>query len=615
MSRYDLNEVQNEFIDYCTDFIMTNQRNKKKVPVICSPCGIGKTTTIKKLISKVLSDDDLPGMIFVTDTIKALEEVAADNIDNISLLTQENLSTEITAQKSKKILLMTSQRYFNLIAEEINELLVWDGGRRTKIIIDERAQVFKQTNINLKNLNEIDTAIENGIDNQFPDEKAWCKDQWRKLRQHLEDAMYSYEQLCAGRLELWHKDSWGTITEDNTRFFAFLEKYKSELNMKYQLFFTDLQAVTQIVTDGAIFYCQKRNKKRINAKSTEKYDKSFSVIRDNSSTLNNVAADVFVLDATADITPDYQLPYFNIIKNPRFNMDLSNLEIKIIDVQTSKQAITANTQKAKKRIATIKKIIEEEKAGKQKTAVFTYTENENQFVDIADDDRADNGRLEKLTGHFGRLHGSNKYRNADLIAHVGLNRQPHINYFLIDSIVSSYNELNDIRNKSLIEQVTLLNEWMKPNGKISTGDTMMKSLLVDFEQNIFRSAIRKRDNTKVTVLLFCDCRIFRKLIYLMRGRYEKLGATIKEIVHPAFGVSDALARKGETNTQKIINWMKQQKDGTIFKIAQMKKETGLTDKNVDKVKDNNKSIHELFNQMKTEKRGYYQIKMELLNSL
>ena len=385
MSRYDLNEVQNEFIDYCTDFIMTNQRNKKKVPVICSPCGIGKTTTIKKLISKVLSDDDLPGMIFVTDTIKALEEVAADNIDNISLLTQENLSTEITAQKSKKILLMTSQRYFNLIAEEINELLVWDGGRRTKIIIDERAQVFKQTNINLKNLNEIDTAIENGIDNQFPDEKAWCKDQWRKLRQHLEDAMYSYEQLCAGRLELWHKDSWGTITEDNTRFFAFLEKYKSELNMKYQLFFTDLQAVTQIVTDGAIFYCQKRNKKRINAKSTEKYDKSFSVIRDNSSTLNNVAADVFVLDATADITPDYQLPYFNIIKNPRFNMDLSNLEIKIIDVQTSKQAITANTQKAKKRIATIKKIIEEEKAGKQKTAVFTYTENENQFVDIADD--------------------------------------------------------------------------------------------------------------------------------------------------------------------------------------------------------------------------------------
>ena len=611
MSRYNLlNEIQKEFIDYCTDIIMSDQNNRKKVPVICSPCGIGKTTTIKELISKVLEDKELPGMIFVTDTIKALEDVAAEHLNDISLLTQENLSTELTAQKEKKVLLMTSQRYFNMIAEEINQLLFWDGGRRTKIIIDERAQVFRQTNINLKNLNDIDTAIENGIDNQYPEEKAWCKDQWRKLRQHLEDAMYSYEQLCTGRLELWHNDSWGSITDDNTRFYGFLEKYRTELNIKYQLFFTDLQAVAQIVTDGAIFYCQKR-KKRVNAKSSEKYDKSFSVIRDNSSSLNNVAADVYVLDATADITPDYQLPYFDIIKNPKFDMDLSCLNIKIIDVQTSKQAITVNTPKAKKRIATIKKIIEEEKSGNSKTAIFTYTETESQFMDVAYEDKT-NGIY---TGHFGRLHGSNKYRNADLVAHVGLNRQPHINYFLIDSVINSYNELQEIKKKSLLEQVVLFNDWMKPSGKIALGDTMMKSLLVDFEQNIFRSAIRNRDNTKVTVLLFCDCRVFRKLIYLMRGRYEKLGATIIEIVHPAFGVSDALARKGETNTQKIIKWLKQQKNGTVFKIAQMKKETGLTDKNVDKVKENNKSIHELFDQMKTQKRGYYQIKVELLDSL
>ena len=165
MSTYKLNEIQKSFVDYCTDIIMSDQKNKKKVPVISSPCGIGKTTTIKELISKVLEDKELPGMIFVTDTIKALEDVAAEHLNDISLLTQENLSTELTAQKGKKVLLMTSQRYFNMIADEINQLLFWDGGRRTKIIIDERAQVFKQTNINLKNLNDIDTAIENGIDN------------------------------------------------------------------------------------------------------------------------------------------------------------------------------------------------------------------------------------------------------------------------------------------------------------------------------------------------------------------------------------------------------------------------------------------------------------------
>lgn len=607
MSTYKLNEIQKSFVDYCTDIIMSDQNNKKKVPVISSPCGIGKTTTIKELISKVLEDKELPGMIFVTDTIKALEDVAAEHINDISLLTQDNISTELTAQKGKKVLLMTSQRYFNMIADEINQLLFWDGGRRTKIIIDERAQVFKQTNINLKNLNDIDTAIENGIDNQYPDEKAWCKDQWRKLRQHLEDAMYSYEQLCTGRLELWHKDSWRTITDDNTRFFAFLEKYKSELRYKYQLFFTDLQAVTQIVTDGAIFYCQKR-KKRVNAKSSEKYDKSFSVIRDNSSTLNNVAADVFVLDATADITPEYQLPYFEIIKNPKFDMDLSCLNIKIIDVQTSKQAITVDTPKAKKRIATIKKIIENEKTGDRKTAIFTYSEIENQFMDVAYDDKT-NGLF---TGHFGRLHGSNKYRDADIVAHVGLNRQPHINYFLIDSIVNSYNELQEIKKQSLLEQVALFNDWMKPGGKIALGDTMMKSLLVDFEQNIFRSAIRKRDNTKVTVLLFCDCRVFKKLIYLMRGRYEKLGANIIEIDNPSFGIATTMNRKKESNSKKVIRWLNSLDDGTVFKTADLYKGTGLDHKQFSKVKEKNQSIRNYFSQTAYEKRGTYKVDKELL---
>ena len=591
-------EQQEEFIDYCLK-VITAKYPQKKVKALCFPPGIGKTTTLKKLIKRVLNIDTMPGMIVVTDLVDALKELAEGHESEVALLQQENLGLEMQTQKSKKILFMTTQRYFAMSAEEISAFLPWDGGRRSKIIIDEKAQTLTQTNINLKNLNDIDTALVNGIDNLYPDDKAWCISEWRNFRQHLETVMDTYETMCKGRLEVWHKDSRCCITANDERFYAFLEKYSAELKRKNQLFFSDLKAIHQIITDGAIFHCQKRGNKK-SASSGEKYDKSFSVIRDNSSTLNQFkTADVFILDATADITPDYQFPYIEIIKDKKFDTDLSNLTIEIIDVQTSKTAIATNTAKAKGYIAGIKSIIAKE-AVNHKTAIFTYSEIENQFSSLG------------MTGHFGRLHGSNEYRQCDCIAHVGLNRAPHINYFLLDAMVSPYNDLEEIKKLPPLEQIPRLDNWLKPNGLIAKGETMMKSLLVDFEQNIFRSAIRNRTGTPVKILLFCDCRTFSSFILRMRGRYTPLGATIIETKHPIFSAVKAQNRNKDTNTKKILYWISAHDDGYIFKTKELYQDTGLDNKKVSKVREKNSGIDNMFHQMETGKKGYYKIDKSLI---
>ena len=105
MANYKLTDIQNEFIEYCTDIIMT-QPKSDKIPVICSPCGIGKTTALKQLINTFLKTNESPGAIVVTDTIGGLEDIAKDYRNNVSLLTSDNVSTEMSAQRSKKIFLM-----------------------------------------------------------------------------------------------------------------------------------------------------------------------------------------------------------------------------------------------------------------------------------------------------------------------------------------------------------------------------------------------------------------------------------------------------------------------------------------------------------------------------
>lgn len=57
---------------------------------------------------------------------------------------------------------------------------------------------------------------------------------------------------------------------------------------------------------------------------------------DNKNKFLSVEAKIFGLDGTADISPDYDLDYINLIDCKQYRRKLSNLNIQLIDVPTDK---------------------------------------------------------------------------------------------------------------------------------------------------------------------------------------------------------------------------------------------------------------------------------------
>ena len=604
-----LNSLQNEFIDESIKTILADYNEEEpKVRVLCYPPGIGKTTSLKLLIKKVLEDDKLPAVIIVTDLINALSELAAGHMDQVAFLTADTLKDQITTIREKKILMMTTQRYFNM-GETDFQYFYWKNGKRKKVIIDEKALLFNQRTIDIENLNNIDTALNKGIDNLNQSEKEWCVNQWRRFREHLENVADEYESECNGRLEVWHTDKWKTITEDDDRFERFVNKYSSTVREIYPQAFGDIQAIFQLIRDGSLFQCQKRSSRGLKAK--ECYHKSFSIIADNSAKLTQPDADVFILDATGDITPEYKLQFFKIIKSDKYNPDLSNLTIEIVDINTSKQSIGFGTKGALSKISSIQQTLENAKEG-HKLAVFTYAMIEKDFSATAST-LTIKGQQMPMVGHFGNLHGRNDFQRCDIVAHVGLNRLPNICYFLLDSMINSHNNLDEIKKMPQERQIIELDKWLNANGEITKSDTMTETILADFEQNIFRSAIRKYDGTPTKVYLFCDFRVYKKLLLKIRGRYEPLGAKVIKSSKPvALGVQETMNRAGNSNSKKIIEWLRNLKDGQTFKIKELCDATGLSNQQIKNARARNKSLNTMFYQMETGRRGYYEVKRKLL---
>ena len=610
-----LNSLQNEFIDESIKTILADYNEEEpKVRVLCYPPGIGKTTSLKLLIDKVLSDEKLPAIIVVTDLVNALSELAAGHMDQVAFLTADTLRDQIQTIKDKKVLMMTTQRYFNMDDSEFRYFFSWQVSKRKKVVIDEKALIFNQRSIDIENLNNIDTALVKGIDNINQTEKEWCVLQWRRLREHLESVANKYENKCDGRLEVWHKDEWRTKTEDDDRFERFVNKYSSTIREIYPQTFDDLKAINQLIRDGSLFQCQKRSSRGLKAK--ERYHKSFSVISDNSDKLtqphNYAKADVFILDATGDLTAEYKLPYFKIIKSEKYDPNLSSLTIEAVDINTSKQAIGFGTKGALNKIDSIKQTLENAKVGGHKLAVFTYAMIEKDFSATAST-LTIKGQQIPMVGHFGSLHGRNDFKNCDIVAHVGLNRLPNINYFLLDSMISPHNDFEDIKKLQQDQQIIRLDKWLSAKGEITRSDTMMESLLADFEQNIFRSSIRKYDGTPTKIYLFCDFRIYKSLLLKIRKRYEPLGATIIKSSKPvALGVQETMDRAGNSNSKIIIKWLQTLKDGQTFKMKELCDSTVLTNTQVRNARLRNKSLNIMFYQMETNRRGYYKINKKLL---
>jgi len=146
---------------------------------------------------------------------------------------------------------------------------------------------------------------------------------------------------------------------------------------------------------------------------------------------------------------------------------------------------------------------------------------------------------------------------------------------------------------------------------------MLRCMLADFEQNIFRLAIRNYSNTEhVHIWTFYNVEdnLYKSLSYMIENRYRPYGVTFEYEDKPEeLKIEEIKSRKPPngkkmTNAQKIIEWCDNQEFGKVFKINELLHDTGLSNDDLKKVKKNNPTINELFISMKTDKKGYYRTK-------
>ena len=97
---------------------------------------------------------------------------------------------------------------------------------------------------------------------------------------------------------------------------------------------------------------------------------------------------------------------------------------------------------------------------------------------------------------------------------------------------------------------------------------------------------------------------------MIKSRYEPLGAVVNVVDTPIeFRLFKTIDRKENKDTfpQKIVKWVSSKNKDYQFHISELKSDLQLTDRQLERIKRNNPAIKELFQKMKTNKKGYYKI--------
>ena len=346
---------------------------------------------------------------------------------------------------------------------------------------------------------------------------------------------------------------------------------------------------------GALFRCQK-----VGAGAGD-YIKDFNLIIDNTKKIVDVGMKAFVFDATGEYANEYDRECFEIVECNQFRRNLEPLTIDVVNINTSRYALTRKTNKD----AVIQTMIDEIKAEKSDDAVvFTYKAIERQFAEYV-----------RNTAHFGDIRGRNDLK-ASRYYQIGLNRLPTHMYLLMLSMCEEYGYVEEYQhyfNLDPKEQIEIFHK--KTQAKNMDADIKYvfdRAMLEDIEQNIMRSTLRDHSNTEpVHYTLHFDTTEMRELCDIILFRFGVCGASVEVLDKPlALQLLQTKTRKApqgkkETNAQKILRFIDGLQHGETFKVSDMLKTIGLSNQQWRDAKKDNKALAQRLNQMQTETKGYY----------
>ncbi len=640
LPEYGFDEKQMQFFKDTFEIITTN-RDTDKVTCFANRCGIGKSTFIHTFMHCCIGDSFYggrhrpQGLLVITDSIKRLEELSSTNKDRIEaekhwgeifkewgieyhykefeksvivLRSDEPFKEQLIKQHYKPIVLLSTQRYF-MLGDNIREQLfsfTYNGEtlKRDIVIFDESPQFSETVTIDSDNLSRIEAALYKGLSDEVKD-KEFVIREYKAFKDRLLEQMDEKEKLLKdSNVTIYWKDTrYSSITPNDDLLFSVLQDNIESLTKQYNCIWKDMQCLKEIAKNGAIFNSVK--------KKYGNYERSFVLVVDNRNHFFlGQDKKFFVFDATADIDPRYDLDYVEIVTGEKYNKPL-NMLITNVQISTSKNVMCKGNKRAITTSNTIIKYLKNKLKhgiGKQREIlIVVYSDLLRRFQKEFDN-----------VGYFGNLKGFNDFKDLYRMAHIGMNRFPNMAYFFIycGCHMETYRQLMDMSEEESLDFFSALSKNHNKEYESIITSVMLRCMLADFEQNIFRLAIRNYSNTEtVHIWTFYNSNdsLYSELYSMIEERYKPYGTIFEYEDTPEElqieKIKDRKPPEGKkmTNAQKIIEWCDKQESGKVFKLNELLQDTGMNNDSFKSTRKDNQTIKRLFDDMKTDKRGYYMI--------
>ena len=636
-------DMQIQFFKDAFETILNN-KDTNKVTCFSPRCGIGKSTFIHTLMHCCIGNSfferrhEPQGLVVITDSIKRLEELSDSNKNKaevkeqwgeflkewdiffekhyseafernvIVLKSGESFKEQLIRQHYRPIVLLSTQRYF-MLSESVREQLfsfTYKGKpmKRDIVIFDECPQFAETITIDSDNLTRIESALYKGLSDEVKD-KEFVIREFKAFKDRLLDQMDEKEKLRkdSNVTIYWKDERYSSITPNDTLLFKTLHENSEALTKQYNRIMKDMLCLQHMAKNGAIFNSVK--------KKHGNYERSFVMVVDNRDYFYlGKDKKFFVFDATADIDPRYDLDYVEVISGEQYNKPL-NMQITNVKIPTSKNVLC----KGNKTSFTTMNVI----VSYLKKKLKQCTGEQKEFLIVVYSDLLQRFQKEfKHVGYFGNLKGFNDFKDLYRMAHIGMNRFPNMAYFYIycSCNMDAYENLMTLTEEESLNFFDSLSKNHNKEYQDIITQTMLRCMLADFEQNIFRLAIRNYSNTEnVYIWTFynADDSLYGKLSEMIEERYERYGVVFEYEDTPEQllieKVKDRKPPNGKkmTNAQKIIDWCEQQERGTVFKLSTLLSNTGLSNDSFKETKKSNSVVKNMFVEMKTDKQGYYKI--------
>lgn len=618
------------FLWWITHDVQTTAE-QDRIHVMPLMCGSGKSSAISQIIDERIAAHlsrqtdrwreivAIPehahmatdyGLLVVTDVVDRAREYLkpgkqaqyANNLlshpDLVTLIESEHLGAGMARHKETPVLIITTQRYMRLQPDELEDFLIWDGGRRNLIIIDEQPQFVRFEAVTATSLMHAGGALADKIDYQADQEdKLWCRKQWDSVVSRITDLMIDYESRDwqtdrdQPHVYCWHEptEEQRFFTEDDERFKAFVWRYRHKLGMDYDT----ICAAEKILMEGAVYNA---------VHMTGRYDSQMGVIFNDVRKLTEAPAPVVILDGTGDVSPEYQTDGFVIDAEigEGFRRNLSNLHITFVDMNTSKARLELPSGGGE-----MESMIEflAEKCDGAPAAVFTYERFEEAATKMIQGKGLD-GQI--AVDHFGGIRGVNDYRELSHIAQLGLFNRSPLEY--VCRTLAYYPEkLAELRELSLADGKAWLDRFVRESPELQ--DVQNRILLSDVEQNLFRGTIRNLlCREPYHYYIFCSRDKYEALFQMVAERYPDATVSWTDDMLP-FRLNKIRRRRGkdQSHAQKILIYIDSLPSRTEFTKEDICKQTGLNDRQFNKAKENSPAIADLLAKLMITGRYRYRI--------